>query len=297
MEKAFVRVAPTSGYGSQKKSGKKRLLNLPFGNRRETNLLRKLGARSHLLRKLKQEAILLRKLQQGPSSLENYNKGLSSLENYSKGPSSLENYNKGPSFLEIYKQEDCPLSLKSESQFQEKVWTPLEVLAIYFVMKQEQTFLILFRIAILPDGSLRILNASKADEGKYICQGENIFGSAEIIASLSVKVDDVLGSDYTNACVFTTIEPTRIELTPKRTELTVGESIVLNCKAIHDSSLDVTFYWTLKGQPIDFEKEGGHFENIRAVLPRAVFLQQEVKTGPDNFCNSSQLKFQSNPFL
>lgn len=72
------------------------------------------------------------------------------------------------------------------------------------------------------------------------------------------------GGDYTNACVFK-IEPTRIELTPKRTELTVGESIVLNCKAIHDSSLDVTFYWTLKGQPIDFEKEGGHFESIRAV--------------------------------
>lgn len=63
----------------------------------------------------------------------------------------------------------------------------MEVLAIYFAMKQEQTFLILFRIAILPDGSLRILNASKSDEGKYICQGENIFGSAEIIASLSVK--------------------------------------------------------------------------------------------------------------
>uniref|UniRef100_A0A8D0N9A5 Contactin-5 n=1 Tax=Sus scrofa TaxID=9823 RepID=A0A8D0N9A5_PIG len=101
------------------------------------------------------------------------------------------------------------------------------------------------RIAILPDGSLRILNASKSDEGKYVCQGENVFGSAEIIASISVK------------------EPTRIELTPKRTELTVGESIVLNCKAIHDASLDVTFYWTLKGQPIDFQKEGGHFESIR----------------------------------
>lgn len=63
----------------------------------------------------------------------------------------------------------------------------METLAVYFAMKQEQTFLILFRIAILPDGSLRILNASKADEGKYICQGVNIFGSAEIIASLSVK--------------------------------------------------------------------------------------------------------------
>ncbi|XP_006907562.1 contactin-5 [Pteropus alecto] len=114
------------------------------------------------------------------------------------------------------------------------------------------------RIAILPDGSLRILNASKSDEGKYVCQGENVFGSAEIIASVSVK------------------EPTRIELTPKRTELTVGESIVLNCKAIHDSSLDVTFYWTLKGQPIDFEKEGGHFESIRAQASSADLMIRNI---------------------
>nr|XP_058926211.1 contactin-5 [Kogia breviceps] len=114
------------------------------------------------------------------------------------------------------------------------------------------------RIAILPDGSLRILNASKTDEGKYVCQGENVFGSAEIIASVSVK------------------EPTRIELTPKRTELTVGESVVLNCKAIHDASLDVTFYWTLKGQPIDFEKEGGHFENIRAQASSADLMIRNI---------------------
>ncbi|KAM9220238.1 contactin-5 [Dugong dugon] len=114
------------------------------------------------------------------------------------------------------------------------------------------------RIAILPDGSLRILNASKSDEGKYVCQGENVFGSAEIIASVSVK------------------EPTRIELTPKRTELTVGESIVLNCKAIHDASLDVTFYWTLKGQPIDFEKEGGHFESIRVQASSADLMIRNI---------------------
>ena len=61
------------------------------------------------------------------------------------------------------------------------------------------------------------------------------------------------------------LEPTRIELSPKRTELTVGESIVLSCKAIHDPTLDVIFRWTLNGQPIDFEREGGHFESIRAV--------------------------------
>uniref|UniRef100_A0A4W2G3I6 Contactin-5 n=1 Tax=Bos indicus x Bos taurus TaxID=30522 RepID=A0A4W2G3I6_BOBOX len=114
------------------------------------------------------------------------------------------------------------------------------------------------RIAILPDGSLRILNASKSDEGKYICRGENVFGSAEITATVSVK------------------EPTRIELTPKRTELTVGESIVLNCKAIHDPSLDVTFYWTLKGQPIDFEKEGGHFESIRAQASSADLMIRNI---------------------
>uniref|UniRef100_A0A8C6FR96 Contactin-5 n=1 Tax=Moschus moschiferus TaxID=68415 RepID=A0A8C6FR96_MOSMO len=114
------------------------------------------------------------------------------------------------------------------------------------------------RIAILPDGSLRILNASKSDEGKYVCRGENVFGSAEITATVSVK------------------EPTRIELTPKRTELTVGESIVLNCKAIHDPSLDVTFYWTLKGQPIDFEKEGGHFESIRAQASSADLMIRNI---------------------
>ncbi|XP_007472009.1 PREDICTED: contactin-5-like [Lipotes vexillifer] len=114
------------------------------------------------------------------------------------------------------------------------------------------------RIVILPDGSLRILNASKSDEGEYVCQGENVFGSAEIIASVSVK------------------EPTRIELTPKRTELTVGESVVLNCKAIHDASLDVTFYWTLKGQPINFEKEGGHFENIRAQASSADLMIRNI---------------------
>nr|XP_005482654.1 contactin-5 isoform X2 [Zonotrichia albicollis] len=114
------------------------------------------------------------------------------------------------------------------------------------------------RITILPHGSLRILNASKSDEGRYLCQGVNVFGSAEIIASLSVK------------------DPTRIELTPKKIELTVGESIVLSCKAIHDSTMDVTFHWTLNGQPIDFEKEGGHFESIKAQASSADLMIRNI---------------------
>ncbi|XP_064574673.1 contactin-5 isoform X2 [Zonotrichia leucophrys gambelii] len=114
------------------------------------------------------------------------------------------------------------------------------------------------RVTILPHGSLRILNASKSDEGRYLCQGVNVFGSAEIIASLSVK------------------DPTRIELTPKKIELTVGESIVLSCKAIHDSTMDVTFHWTLNGQPIDFEKEGGHFESIKAQASSADLMIRNI---------------------
>ncbi|XP_075273942.1 contactin-5 isoform X3 [Opisthocomus hoazin] len=114
------------------------------------------------------------------------------------------------------------------------------------------------RVTILPHGTLRILNASKSDEGRYLCQGVNVFGSAEIIASVFVK------------------EPTRIELTPKKIELTVGESIVLSCKALHDSTLDVTFYWTLNGQPIDFEKEGGHFESIKAQASSADLMIRNI---------------------
>ncbi|KAM4700962.1 contactin-5 [Discoglossus pictus] len=114
------------------------------------------------------------------------------------------------------------------------------------------------RIAVLPDGSLRIVNASKSDEGRYTCRGENVFGSAEIVASVFVT------------------EPTKIELTPKRTELTVGESIVLSCKAIHDPLLDASFYWMLNGQPVDFEKEDGHFENIRAQASSADLMIRNI---------------------
>ncbi|XP_069825712.1 contactin-5 [Dendropsophus ebraccatus] len=114
------------------------------------------------------------------------------------------------------------------------------------------------RIAVLPDGSLRILNASKSDEGKYTCRGENVFGFAEITTVVSVT------------------EPTKMEITPKRTELTVGESVVLSCKAIHDPLLDINFFWTLNEQPVDFEKEDGHFESIRAQASSADLMIRNI---------------------
>ncbi|XP_041088519.1 contactin-5-like [Polyodon spathula] len=102
------------------------------------------------------------------------------------------------------------------------------------------------RISVVEDNSLRIVNSTKSDEGSYVCRGENQFGSAEMTTTVRVK------------------EPTRMQLAPSRMEVTVGESVVLNCKAFHDPSLDVSFLWLQNREPINFHKEGGHFENIGA---------------------------------
>ncbi|KAG9348394.1 hypothetical protein JZ751_002129 [Albula glossodonta] len=120
-------------------------------------------------------------------------------------------------------------------------------------------------IVLLRNSMLRILNSSRADEGKYICRAENQFGSAEMTTVLSVK------------------EAMRVELSPARVEVTVGESVVLSCKATHDPSLDVEFLWILNHQPLSFSQEGGHFEHIqtkkwRTVLPQHVSSLQQSST-------------------
>lgn len=57
----------------------------------------------------------------------------------------------------------------------------------------------------------------------------------------------------------------RVELIPHRVEVTVGESVVLSCKATHDTSLDVTFQWFFNQRPITFQQDRGHFEYIQTV--------------------------------
>lgn len=57
----------------------------------------------------------------------------------------------------------------------------------------------------------------------------------------------------------------RVDLSPKRVEVTVGESVVLSCKATHDPSLDISFLWQLNNQPLDTQQDDGHFEYIRTV--------------------------------
>lgn len=57
----------------------------------------------------------------------------------------------------------------------------------------------------------------------------------------------------------------RVDLSPKRVEVTVGESVVLSCKATHDPSLDITFLWHFNNQPLETQQDYGHFEYISTV--------------------------------
>ncbi|KAI1903786.1 hypothetical protein AGOR_G00030800 [Albula goreensis] len=123
------------------------------------------------------------------------------------------------------------------------------------------------RISVLRNSTLRIVNSSRADEGSYTCRAENHFGTAEMAVLLSVK------------------EPMRVELTPARVEVSVGESVVLSCKATHDPSLDVAFLWLLNHHPINFQQEGSHFEYIRTqsstsdLMIRSILLKHAGKYG------------------
>uniref|UniRef100_A0A8C5JMN2 Contactin 4 n=1 Tax=Junco hyemalis TaxID=40217 RepID=A0A8C5JMN2_JUNHY len=100
------------------------------------------------------------------------------------------------------------------------------------------------RITVLDDGSLRIVNVTKADAGSYTCTATNHFGTASSTGSLVVK------------------DPTRVMVSPFSMDVTVGESIVLPCQVSHDHSLDIAFTWSFNGHLIDFDKDGDHFEKV-----------------------------------
>uniref|UniRef100_A0AAR2KI38 Contactin-5 n=1 Tax=Pygocentrus nattereri TaxID=42514 RepID=A0AAR2KI38_PYGNA len=130
---------------------------------------------------------------------------------------------------------------------------------------------VFYRIMLLRNNTLRIVNSSRADEGSYVCRAENQFGSAEMTTTLLVKGTAPLPTYH-------------ISLSPKRVEVTVGESVVLSCKATHDPSLDVNFLWLLNNQPLNAQQDGGHFEYIRTsstadLMIRSILLKHAGKYG------------------
>ncbi|KAB5565801.1 hypothetical protein PHYPO_G00245680 [Pangasianodon hypophthalmus] len=99
------------------------------------------------------------------------------------------------------------------------------------------------RIFIWEDGSLEICNITKSDEGKYTCFAENDRGKANSTGSLSVT------------------DATKITLAPSNADVSMGENARMQCAASHDSSLDITFIWSLNGHAIDFDKEEEFYQH------------------------------------
>ncbi|KAG7456081.1 hypothetical protein MATL_G00247960 [Megalops atlanticus] len=100
------------------------------------------------------------------------------------------------------------------------------------------------RIRIWYDGSLEILNVTKLDEGKYTCFAENDRGKANSTGALTIT------------------EATKITLAPSNADVTVGESARMQCAASHDSSLDITFIWSVDMRVIDFDHEKEHYQRV-----------------------------------
>ncbi|KAL2093610.1 hypothetical protein ACEWY4_010922 [Coilia grayii] len=100
------------------------------------------------------------------------------------------------------------------------------------------------RILIWEDGSLEIHNVTKADEGSYTCFAENDRGKGNSTGTLLVT------------------DATKITLAPSNADVTVGEGVRMQCAASHDSTLDITFIWSLDGRAIDFDRERAHYERV-----------------------------------
>ncbi|XP_076839736.1 contactin-3 isoform X1 [Brachyhypopomus gauderio] len=98
------------------------------------------------------------------------------------------------------------------------------------------------RISLLPDGTLRIVNVTKADGGSYTCVARNRFGTASTTGRLLVT------------------DPTRITQGPVDMEIIVGESIVLPCQIACDPALDASFSWAFNGQLLT--KLEPHYEHV-----------------------------------
>ncbi|XP_053310311.1 contactin-2 isoform X2 [Spea bombifrons] len=106
------------------------------------------------------------------------------------------------------------------------------------------------RVTVTANGTLILRNISRSDEGKYTCFAENFIGKSNSTGVLSVR------------------EATKITLAPSGSDINQGESVTLQCHASHDPSMDLTFTWSVDGNPINFEKEGGHYQ--RATVDEAV---------------------------
>ncbi|XP_038675989.1 contactin-2 isoform X2 [Scyliorhinus canicula] len=100
------------------------------------------------------------------------------------------------------------------------------------------------RMTIFPDGTLRMRNISRMDEGKYTCFAENYKGKSNSTGTVSVR------------------DATKITLAPSNADVNLGEDVILQCHASHDPTMDLTFTWAVNESPIDFDIIGQHYQRI-----------------------------------
>uniref|UniRef100_A0A667ZGS0 Contactin-5 n=1 Tax=Myripristis murdjan TaxID=586833 RepID=A0A667ZGS0_9TELE len=157
---------------------------------------------------------------------------------------------------------------------------------------------------------LTLLHRTLTDSGMYQCVAENKYGAIysnaelKILASAPVfipnpmRVIATLGKDVSLECKPRRTLKKRALYTcyaqqqfipqfvsviynmcaPSRVEVTVGESVVLSCKATHDTSLDVAFQWLFNQKPINFQQDGGHFEYIQTVRARSSTVDLMIRS-------------------
>ncbi|XP_076862840.1 contactin 1b [Brachyhypopomus gauderio] len=115
------------------------------------------------------------------------------------------------------------------------------------------------RMLIWDDGSLEILNVTKNDEGSYTCYAENDRGKDNSTGILSIT------------------EATKITEAPSDMEVAVGDSAVLPCSASYDSSLDITFIWSLDSYVINFDTDFEHYEKRMDQANRGDLLIKNIQ--------------------
>ncbi|XP_026866901.2 contactin 1b isoform X2 [Electrophorus electricus] len=115
------------------------------------------------------------------------------------------------------------------------------------------------RMFIWDDGSLEILNVTKNDEGSYTCYAENDRGKDNSTGILSIT------------------EATEIIDGPSDVEVSVGGSAVLPCSASYDSSLDITFIWSVDSYVINFATDFKHYEKRMNQVNRGDLLIKDIQ--------------------